>query len=150
MDKKVIPNGILLAEVGTLLEEGRDVSLTPLGRSMLPFIVGGKDTVTLRKLATIQVGDIVLAHLADTRYVLHRVISTDGDIITLMGDGNIIGTERCHKSDILGTVIAINGKKPTKGVIWAKLKPIRRYLLAFYRLIRRIIRRIKRLFSYEN
>ena len=150
MDKKVIPHGILLAELGTLLEEGRDVSLTPLGRSMLPFIVGGKDTVTLRKLATIQVGDIVLAHLADTRYVLHRVISTDGDIITLMGDGNIIGTERCHKSDILGTVIAINGKKPTKGVIWAKLKPIRRYLLALYRLIRRIIRRIKRFFSYEN
>ncbi len=150
MDRKVLPNDILLAEVGTLLGEGRDVSLTPLGRSMLPFIVGGKDTVTLRKMATIQVGDIVLAHLADTRYVLHRVISTDDDIITLMGDGNLVGTERCHKSDILGTVVTINGKKPTKGIIWGKLKPIRRYLLALYRLIRIIFRQIRRLFSYEN
>ena len=142
MDRKVIPNEIMLAEVGTLLGEGRDVSLTPRGNSMLPFIVGGKDSVTLRKLDTIKVGDIVLAHLSDTRYVLHRVISTDGDVITMMGDGNIAGTERCNKSDILGTVITINGKDPAKGVIWGKLKPIRKYLLAFYWILRSIRRHL--------
>lgn len=146
MDRKVIPNDIMLAEVGNLLSEGRDVSLTPLGRSMLPFIVGGKDTVTLRKLTTINVGDIVLAHLPDTRYVLHRVIAIDGNAITLMGDGNLVGTESCDKNDILGSVITINGRKPNKGVIWGKLKPLRRYILAFDRKFRRIIR----LLSHEN
>lgn len=142
MDRKVIPNEIMLAEVGNLLGEGRDVSLTPRGNSMLPFIVGGKDSVTLRKLDTIEVGDIVLAHLADTRYVLHRVVATDGDAVTLMGDGNIVGTESCTKGDILGTAITINGKKPTKGVIWGKLKPIRKYLLAFYWILRSIRRHL--------
>lgn len=145
MDKKIIPNDILLAEVGTLLEEGRDVKLTPLGNSMLPFIVGGKDSVTLRKLPEIKIGDIVLAHLADTRYVLHRVVAIDGDRLTLMGDGNLVGTEPCKKSDILGTIITINGHKPAKGVIWGRLKPARRYLLVFYRHFRRL----KRLL-YEN
>lgn len=145
MDKKVIPNEIMLAEVGALLQEGRDVQLTPLGNSMLPFIIGGKDSVTLRKLPEIEVGDIVLARLTDTRYVLHRVIAVDGDRLTLMGDGNLVGTEPCKKSDILGTVITVNGHKPTKGVIWGKLKPARRYLLAFYRRFRQL----KRLL-YEN
>lgn len=136
MDKRVLPNEVLLEEAGKLLDEGRDVTFTPLGSSMLPFIRGGKDSVTLRKMPSAQVGDIVLVRLSG-RYVLHRIIALEGEKVTLMGDGNLVGTENCRLPDIMGTVTAIQkGKRsvtPGKGRFWRVLKPFRRYILAIYR-----------------
>jgi len=132
MNKRILPNVVLLEEAAVLLEEGRDVLLTPKGNSMLPFIRNGKDEVTLHKEASVAPGDIALVRLPG-RYVLHRVIRVDGSSVTLMGDGNIAGTETCSQADVLGTVKAINGKAPAKGRLWRFLKPIRRYLLAIYR-----------------
>lgn len=135
MDRKTLTNEVLLEDAGALLAEGREVCITPKGTSMLPFIKGGRDSVTLKKLPGVEVGDIVLARLAGTRYVLHRVIKTGDGKIELMGDGNISGTEHCRPQDILGTVVNINGRKPARGTLWRLLKPIRRYLLAIYRRI---------------
>jgi len=94
MDKRVVPNKVLLEEAGLLLEEGREVSFTPLGNSMLPFIRGGKDSVRLCKKPSVEVGDIVLARLPG-RYVLHRVVGMEGERLTLMGDGNLL-PGRCN------------------------------------------------------
>ena len=74
------------------------------------------------------------------RYILHRVIKIEGEKITMMGDGNVRGTEACSKSDVLGTVVQIvapSGKVriPGKGRLWKALRPVRRYLLAIYRRI---------------
>ena len=139
MDKKVVANQVLLEDAAKLMEEGREVNFTPLGSSMLPFIKGGKDSVILRKMPSVEVGDIVLVRLDGPRYVLHRIIRKDGDNLTLMGDGNIAGTEKCSTADVLGTVTAIiKGKRkvtPGKGGWWRTLKPIRRYILAIYRRI---------------
>ena len=136
MDKRVLPNKVLLEEAGQLLDEGREVTFTPLGSSMLPFIRGGKDSVTLRKKDSAEVGDIVLVRLPG-RYVLHRIIALDGEKVTLMGDGNLAGTEACTRADIMGTVTAIQrGKRnviPGKGRFWRALKPFRRYILGVYR-----------------
>ena len=136
MDKKVLPNEVLLEEAGELLNEGREVTFTPLGSSMLPFIRGGKDSVTLKKKPDAAVGDIVLVRLPG-RYVLHRIIELEGEKVTLMGDGNIVGTENCRLPDIMGTVTAIQkGKRsvtPGDGRFWRVLKPFRRYILAIYR-----------------
>ena len=138
MDKRVLPNKVLLEEAAALMEEGREVCFTPLGNSMLPFIRGGRDSVLLKKLPDVEVGDIVLARLPG-RYVMHRVFSREGDNLVLMGDGNVAGTESCTTTDILGTVTAIfKGKRtiqPGKGRIWRALLPIRRYILAIYRRI---------------
>ena len=138
MDKKIVPNTIILEEAGALLNEGRTVRFTPLGSSMLPFIRGGRDSVVLMKKDTVEVGDIVLVRLPG-RYVLHRVIGLEGEKVTLMGDGNISGTEECTTLDVMGTVIEIGrGKrtvKPGKGKLWRVLKPFRRYILALYRRI---------------
>ncbi|MBR5703253.1 MAG: S24/S26 family peptidase [Bacteroidales bacterium] len=139
MDKRVVANQVLLEDAARLMEEGREVNFTPLGSSMLPFIRGGKDSVILRKMPTVDVGDIALVRLEGPRYVLHRVIRKDGNKLTLMGDGNIAGTEDCTVSDVLGTVTAIVKRKctitPGKGRWWRILKPIRRYILAIYRRI---------------
>lgn len=136
----------IIDEVLKLVDEGVSVTLPVGGRSMLPFIVGGRDSVILRKADRIAVGDVVLAWVEGRRYVLHRVIRIDGMHATLMGDGNIAGTELCTLGDIKATathVVKGNGKTHSlhdrrsrfSAGIWRKLRPVRRYLLAKYRRI---------------
>lgn len=136
MTKKVLPNETVLEAAAQLLEEGREVCFTPLGDSMLPFIRGGRDTVTLKILPHIEVGDIVLARLPGPQYVLHRIVDRNRSRLLLMGDGNIRNTETCTRDDVIGTVTAINGEKPGRGVFWRVLKPFRRLLMP---IIRRVV-----------
>ena len=139
MDKKVVANEVLLEEAAVLMNEGREVTIRPLGSSMLPFIRGGRDSVRLRKMPSVAVGDMLLVRLPGPRYVLHRLIGKDGDRLTLMGDGNLAGTENCTLVDVMGTVTAIERGsrvvKPGNGRWWRVLKPFRRYILAIYRRI---------------
>ena len=140
MEKRTLPNEILLAEAGALLAEGRDVELMVKGNSMLPFLVDERDSVRLRKQPDVEKGEIVLAQIAPGRYVLHRVRAVEGERLTLMGDGNLRGTESCKKSDVLGTVVEIirqgdRRHRPGKGRWWQWLKPLRRYILFIYRRI---------------
>ena len=141
MDKRTLPNEILLGEVATVLQEGREAVIIPTGNSMLPFIRGGTDRVVLRRREGVAVGDIVLAKIGD-RYLLHRVIAREGDALTLMGDGNVRGTESCRTADVLGTVAQIirpSGRVriPGRARLWGVLKPVRRYLLALWRRLSR-------------
>ena len=139
MDKIVLPNEVLLEEIAVLLAEGREVVFRPKGNSMLPFIRGDRDSVILRKKEQVEIGDILLVRYRG-RYVLHRLIRRDGDRLTLMGDGNIAGTETCGEADVIGTVVAVekdNGRRrqPGKARLWRALKPFRRIILALYRRI---------------
>ena len=90
----------IIEEAIRLVEEGHDVTLPAKGKSMLPFIVGGKESILLVKPDKISVGDVVLAWVDDYRYVVHRIISIKGDSITLMGDGNLAGIEHCFFKDV--------------------------------------------------
>ena len=139
MDKRVVANEVLLEEAAALMNEGREVTIKPLGSSMLPFIRGGRDSVRMRKMPSVKVGDMLLVRLEGPRYVLHRLIAKDGDRLTLMGDGNLVGTESCTVEDVLGTVTAIErGSRvviPGNGRWWRRLKPFRRYILGIYRRI---------------
>ena len=137
MDKRTLPNDVLLGEVAAVLREGREAVITPTGNSMLPFIRGGVDRVVLRREPAVAVGDIVLARIGG-RYLLHRVFALEGDALTLMGDGNLRGTEQGVPADVIGTVTEIirpSGRRriPGKGRLWRILRPFRRYLLAIYR-----------------
>jgi len=157
MEKWVVDNIELLGEIERLLAMGKLVEMTPSGRSMLPFIKGDRDTVTLERCETLNVGDIALAKITANSgkiaemqltkyYVLHRVIAIDGDDVVLMGDGNITGQERCKTSDVIGIVVGIhdekgNAKRLSKGRIWYRLLPIRKWLLKAYRKIEKIKQR---------
>ena len=103
----VLPNAVFLGEVKKILAEGRDVVILTKGFSMLPFIRGEKDSVRLRRLDAVEAGDIVLAEVRKDFYVLHRVVSVDGDNVVLKGDGNLSGTESCRLKDGCGTAVAI-------------------------------------------
>lgn len=143
MPRIILPNQVLLPEVEKLLREGESVTLKVKGNSMLPFIAGERDSVVLQQAATLGKGDIVLAHLADGRYVLHRIIAMTDCGITLMGDGNLFETEQCTRADIAGQAVRIlrNGRSVDcttlrqrwKSNLWNALQPARRYLLAVYR-----------------
>ncbi len=145
--KIVVKNSELLDDVAAMVESGKRVVLLAKGQSMMPFIVGDRDSVELTKVeGSICVGDILLARVNVSRphYIIHRVIRVDGQRLTLMGDGNYVGTEECHKNDVAARITAII--KPHKSInpntkaqqlyfkIWRVLRPLRRYLLAAYKL----------------
>lgn len=138
MTEIILPDEVMMESIDALLAEGREVRFTPKGESMRPFIEGGRDSVILIKNNAVEVGDIVLAKLKDGRFVLHRVIAKSGDCLTLMGDGNLLGTESALACDVMGTVVGIvkpDGRRvrPRKGRLWLKLMPFRKRLLWIYR-----------------
>ncbi len=133
----------IIAEVIRLVDEGVSVTLPVKGNSMLPFIVGGKESVILQNPVKPGKGVVVLANIDRRRHVLHRIIRIDGKRITLMGDGNIDGTEHCMLSDIKAIATHVVKEDGTKHYLydrkrrwasrmWYWLRPARRYLLAIY------------------
>lgn len=137
MERVTLPNEIMLGEVARLLGEGREVVFTPKGISMLPFIRGDVDSVKLRQPDTLHVGDIVLACF-DGHYVLHRIYALDDEAVTLMGDGNLKGTEHGRLADVIGVVEEVvtpegRHRKPGKAWLWRHSVGIRKYLLKVYR-----------------
>lgn len=84
----------IIEEAIRLTREGVDVTLPVNGNSMLPFIIGGMESVILHA-GPIDVGDVVLAWVDGCRYVVHRIVRIDGNQVTLMGGGNVAGTEHC-------------------------------------------------------
>ena len=134
----------IIEEAIKLVREGVNVTLPVKGQSMLPFIIGGKESVILHAPGLTAVGDVVLAWVDGNRYVVHRIINIDGDRVTLMGDGNVRGTEHCLLKDVKARVthvVSADNKKRDlysrwrvrAAKLWYWLRPIRRYLLAIYR-----------------
>lgn len=101
------PNEVLLPEVAELLARGSEVEIRTKGSSMLPFIVGDRDSVRLRAMPAYAEGDAVLAEIAKGRFVLHRIVRIDGECVTLKGDGNLVGTENCRLADVKGKAMAV-------------------------------------------
>lgn len=134
----------IIEEAIRLVREGVSVTLPVNGNSMLPFIIGGKESVILQGPGLIDVGDVVLAWVDGCRYVVHRIVRIDGDRVTLMGDGNLAGTEHCTLNDIKAIATHVvdakerthylyNMWRKSAAKIWFRLRPMRRYLLAIYR-----------------
>ena len=144
--RKELPNDAWLGEVSQMLREGKPYAIFVKGYSMRPFIEHTRDRVFLEKRDCYEVGDAVLAQIAPGHYVLHRIIEKNGDNLTLQGDGNIKGVERCLEQDVSGvvtkyirpnrTISADDPKLIRRIKLWRKLRPIRKYLLFIYNAIR--------------
>ncbi len=142
MITKQMPNAEFLPFVISELEsvEGKTATLPLRGRSMRPFLEDQRDKALLMVTKDIKVGDAVLAEISKGHFVLHRIISINGDKVTLRGDGNL-GNEYCRLSDIKAKAIGFyrkgrsrldstDGKKwLVYSWVWTRLYPIRRYLL---------------------
>lgn len=158
MDSAKKSDALIMAEAIRLVGEGVSVSFPVNGCSMLPFIVGGRDSVILEKPVDLCVGDVVLAHAipdnvallenAEKRYVIHRIVALSDENVVLMGDGNLVQREYCKWSEVYAKVVCVvkpNGKKCPTGAFWGRvaakvwyiLLPVRRYLLWIYRRVKR-------------
>ncbi len=135
----------IIQEAVRLVADGVSVTFPVKGRSMIPFIIGGRESVVLQKPDELKVGHVVLAEIAPEHYVVHRIIRINPDgHITLMGDGNIRGTESCTREHVLArathVVDAKGERRPleSKGQmfrarVWYLIRPLRRIILAVLR-----------------
>lgn len=138
-------NAQFLPHVCQFVQEGHKVTIGAKGNSMRPFIESGRDAVVLSQLSKPVVGDVVLAELEPGHYVLHRVDAIKGEHIRLRGDGNPYQTEQCSIEDLRATVVTVVRKGRNYATssrtwkayswMWIHLLPLRRYLLALYRLL---------------
>jgi len=134
----------IIQEAVRLVQDGVSVTFPVKGRSMLPFITGGRESVILQKPGSLQRGQVVLTQVGPDRYVVHRIIKVEADRITLMGDGNIRGTESCTPANVLAIathVVDENGRRRPldtrgqllKAQLWYGIRPLRRIILAILR-----------------
>lgn len=140
-----LPNAEYFPTLCQLMQEGHTVDIYAKGVSMRPFIESCRDVLTLAHADNYAVGDIALAEIEHRRYVIHRIVKISGEQVTLQGDGNVRATERCALQDLHARVIKITTPRRTihtdsygfrrRSQLWMRLLPLRRYLLAAYRLI---------------
>ena len=147
---KSIPNEILLQETAQLIRQGHTVTHTVRGNSMNPFLIDRRDKVVLAPFADsdLQRGAFVLGKDTTGKIVLHRIIKRESDVLTLMGDGNSLGTETVMVDQVAGLVTQIVRKGKTYSCketvwknyssIWMRLSPLRRYLIGIWRRIHKI------------
>ncbi len=60
----------IIEEAVRLVKEGVSLTLPVNGNSMLPFIIGGKESVILHRPGLTEIGDVVLAWVDGCRYVV--------------------------------------------------------------------------------
>ncbi len=130
----VISNRELFSVVRDTLVEGKTVRVAVKGESMLPFFRSGS-TITLRpaKAEDIRKYAVVMADAGDN-FVVHRIIEVGEEYVTLLGDGNYLGTERIAREKIYG-VVDCSALHLFFAKIWLWLRPVRRYPLAVFRRI---------------
>ncbi|MBQ9310335.1 MAG: S24/S26 family peptidase [Bacteroidales bacterium] len=151
MNKRVLPNKLMLDGVSELVAEGKEVWIPTKGISMLPFIVGGRDSVLLVLAQSLKRGDIALADLDGSgHYVLHRVTGIDNGIVRLKGDGNLDSAESCPQAAVKARVKEIRSEKGRvrnpSSAGWQRLwrcwtalpRPARRVLLKVFKIIKHI------------
>lgn len=139
-----LPNELLLGEVRVLIGRGHDVTLRVRGVSMRPFLEDRRDKIVLTRPEMPKVGDAVLAEIAPGKYVYHRIVSIEGEKVTLKGDGNVYGTEQCSIKHIAAATKAFIRKGKCYSpqgkawrwysVLWPEWPFARRVLLKLYRM----------------
>ncbi|MBQ0073678.1 MAG: peptidase S41 [Prevotella sp.] len=142
----LLPNEIIIPQVAEMVRKGHTVTLPLRGFSMRPYLEDKRDKALLSSVPLyLNVGDVILAEISPKRYALHRIVSIDGDIITMYGDGNFT-PEYIERQDVLAIALGFYRKGSTKlssvegfwyrmyWKTWVMLRPIRRYLLLIWKL----------------
>lgn len=147
MSTLVKDKALMMEEIRKLISEGRTVSLTVKGNSMNPFLVSLRDQMTLGpwKDEDIRKGCVALVKDIRGNYLIHRIISRDGNTVTLIGDGNVGLYEKAVTDEIIGIMYSITRKgKVWKADdrmwklyswFWMLILPVRRWPLGLWRRI---------------
>lgn len=90
-----------------VIENGGEFRLFPMGFSMRPLIVQGRDSVVLRRNKTCPASkhDIAFYRRDDGQFVLHRVMKIGKDgLYTMCGDGQYVYERGIRKEQIIAYV----------------------------------------------
>ena len=130
-----LDNRIAFAQARDLLLEGQSVQIRVQGQSMLPFFRSGS-TITLRPLrdGDLRRGNVVMALAPSGYYVVHRIIRVTDGTVTLLGDGNTVGTATMPISQVYGIVDCAPIHRMLAR-IWLWMRPVRKYPLWIRRRI---------------
>ncbi len=141
----VADKAIMMEEIRVLISEGRTVSLTVKGNSMNPFMVNMRDQITLGpwKEGDLKKGCVALVRDTRGSHLVHRIIKTDKNTVTLLGDGNIGLTETATLDNVIGIMYSVTrkGREWTSDSfvwrcyswLWMFLTPVRRWPLGLWR-----------------
>ena len=131
---RTIANRELFSIVRDTLLEGSTVRIAVNGQSMLPFFRSGS-TITLRPIeeGDIRKYNVVMADAGES-FVVHRIIEVGEEVVTLLGDGNYLGTERVARDKIYG-IVDCSALHIFFAKIWLWMRPVRRYPLAIFRRV---------------
>ena len=146
MQRISVENNIFLPQVVQLIKEGHKATIIARGNSMRPFIEDGRDKLVFGKVDSLAVGDVILAEVAEGHFVCHRIEMLEHGVVTMRGDGNVQGTEVFPEANVRAKLVQVVRKGKTYtlatskmwkcySTVWPKLLPVRRYLLALYRLL---------------
>lgn len=146
MKTSVLTNkALLVEEIRKLVSEGHTATITIRGNSMNPFIVDGRDMITLGGFEDSEVrrGCVVLFKDSTGEHMIHRVIRRDGNHLTIKGDGNSRKVEKADLEDVIAVMRSIERKGKTYtpqtlswrvySALWMLLSPVRRILLGVWR-----------------
>lgn len=141
----VIEKAVMMEEIRGMVSGGLSVTITVKGNSMNPFIVDGRDQITLGpfKEEELRRGCVALVRDVRGEYLVHRIISREGDTVILLGDGNLCMTEKALVSEVIAIVRSIERKGRSISTdsfiwrayswIWMALKPVRKWPLGLWR-----------------
>lgn len=89
-------------------KQGKSFTFKPSGVSMLPFIRGGRDDVTIEPFnGSAEKYDVVFFRRADGKYVMHRIIGKEKDGYVICGD-NQYNTEKVTEDMIFALVKGVS------------------------------------------
>ena len=140
-----------LAKLYPLIAEGIKAGGTyrfyPKGKSMLPLIKEGVDSVVLSSVGSLKVGDIVLYKRKDGTFVIHRIVK-NSKTLSMCGDNQFVIEKGILKEQVLAKVTAIYKKDAILSLdsfnyrFYTFFLPLRRLKLKLILFIKRVLHKI--------
>lgn len=140
LGKKRVRLETLLPAMAETLKAGGTVRLPVTGTSMLPLLVQGRDTVTLKSAELpLKRDDLPLFRREDGAFILHRVWEAGDGVYAMCGDNQWTPEKGIRDGQIIGVVCEITRKGRSFSVesrgyrrycrVWRRLMPLRKFLL---------------------
>ncbi len=141
--------GVQRHDIEKLLEQGKTVQFSPIGYSMYPLFVPGRDQAVVAPADRDELrrGDVVLYRRDESILVLHRIWKRKGDQFYLVGDNQKETEGPLRPDQIKGVLVQIirKGRRfSTKNpiyrllsAVWLWLRPFRPALSHFAASVKR-------------
>ena len=140
-------------DIESILREGRAVSFTPIGYSMLPLFRNKNDVATVAPCDRYKRGDVALYRRPGDKLILHRIVKVRGNEFWFTGDWQWKVEGPLSGDHVFGRMVAFEraGKKhdvsePLYRFLfgtWLFLRPIRPVFMGIAAFIRFLPEKIK-------